>query len=230
MGDAGATVLWGLTAGDARAAAHTALLHGAARLTGKPADAFRLTHEPGGRPRLTGPAAPPHVSVSHGRGIWAVALAAAGPVGVDVETVEAVRPVPALRLAERWLDAAGATWLRGVPPAARATAFLWLWTQKEAVGKARGQGLRDGGLRRPVPVPEHWPPPVRGALPALTPLAADPDLSCAALLADAPHAHVLALASAAPTAVELRAVPSTGGATARRVPPPCAGTAPAPPP
>ncbi len=169
------------------------------------------------------------MSISHGRGIWAVALAAAGPVGVDVETVEAVRPAPALRLAERRLDTAEAKWLRGVPPAARATAFLWLWTQKEAVGIARGRGLRDGGLRRPVPVPEHWPPPARGALPALTLLAADPDLFCAALLAAAPHAHVLALAlaSAAPTAVELRAIPSTGAAT--RVPPPCAGTAPAPP-
>ncbi|MGV9883558.1 4'-phosphopantetheinyl transferase family protein [Streptomyces sp. NPDC003006] len=186
------TVLWGPTAGDARAAAHAALLHGASLLTGEPADAFRLTYEPGGRPRLTGAAAPPHVSISHGRGVWAVALGTTGPVGVDVE---AVRPVPALRMAGRWLDAAAADWLARVPAAARPAAFLWLWTQKEAIGKARGRGLRDGGLRRPVPVPEHWPPPpARAGLPAPRPLADDPGTFCTALLTDSGR-HVLALAT-----------------------------------
>ncbi|WP_189280263.1 4'-phosphopantetheinyl transferase family protein [Streptomyces atratus] len=203
------TVLWGPTAGDARTAAHTALLRGAALLTGEPADAFRLTYEPGGRPRLAGAAAPPHVSISHGRGVWAVALGTTGPVGVDVE---AVRPVPALRMAGRWLDAAAADWLARVPPAARPAAFLWLWTQKEAIGKARGRGLRGGGLGRPVPVPERWPPtPARGGLPALRPLADDPGIFCAALLADSGR-HVLALASAAPTTVELRGRFGPGGA------------------
>ncbi|MCF3122742.1 4'-phosphopantetheinyl transferase superfamily protein [Streptomyces arenae] len=203
MARAGVTVLWGRAAGDARAAAHAALVRGAARLTGEPADAFRLAYEPGGRPRLAGAAAPPHVSISHGRGVWAVALGGVGPVGVDVE---AVRPVPALRMAERWLDAAAAHWLARVPPDARSTAFLWLWTQKEAIGKARGRGLRHGGLRTTVPVPRRWPPPAVPGPPALRSLADDPGLFCTAVLDDAGR-HVLALASAAPTAVELRACP-----------------------
>jgi 4'-phosphopantetheinyl transferase len=208
---AGLTVLWGPTDGDARAAAHTALFRGAALLTGRPPHAFRTAYEPGGRPRLAGAAAPPHVSISHGRGVWAVALGTTGPVGVDIETV---RPLPALRLAGRWLDAAAAHWLAGLPPAARPAAFLWLWTQKEAIGKAHGRGLRGGGLSRPVPVPRHWPPvPAHGRPPVLRPLAEDPGTFCAALLADSGR-HVLALASAAPTAVDLRGHPGPGGAAA----------------
>lgn len=127
--------------GTERDATHAALLHAAADLTGAPVHRIRLDHGPGGRPRLTGPASGLRVSVSHTRGAGAVALSRHRPVGVDIETV---RPFAAGPLARRWLDEASADWVARSPRSARVRAFLWLWTQKEAIGKARGHGLGAG--------------------------------------------------------------------------------------
>ncbi|MEH0972464.1 4'-phosphopantetheinyl transferase superfamily protein [Micromonospora sp. CPCC 205546] len=91
------------------------------------------------------------VSVSRADGVVAVAARAAGPVGVDVEWC---RPLPALALAGRWFAPAEAAWLAGRGADGRAHDFLRLWTAKEAVGKALGTGLRDGGLRRLMPAPD----------------------------------------------------------------------------
>ncbi|MDG4757865.1 4'-phosphopantetheinyl transferase superfamily protein [Micromonospora sp. WMMD710] len=120
-------------------------------LLGRAGNELVLTHDPGGRPvvrvdeRVNLP-----VSVSRCPGIVVVAVRLAGPVGVDVERI---RPVPALALAGRWFAAAELTWLAGRPEAERGVDFLRLWTAKEAVGKALGLGLRDGGLRRLMPPP-----------------------------------------------------------------------------
>ncbi|MFF3286806.1 4'-phosphopantetheinyl transferase family protein [Streptomyces sp. NPDC003023] len=184
------TVLWGPVASGERRAAHTTLLRAAAELTGSPADRIGLAHEPGGRPRLTGPAARLHVSVSHCRGARAVALAEA-PVGVDIETV---RPLPALALARRWLATADADWLGRLPEADRVPAFYWLWTQKEAVGKARGHGVANGGLTQPLSHPAHWPPPsAAGRTPALRALPGGTGAACTVLPTGA-GSHVLAVA------------------------------------
>jgi 4'-phosphopantetheinyl transferase len=67
--------------------------------------------------------------------------------------VERVRPLPALGVARRWFPPAELAWLGDRPEAGRTVDFLRLWTAKEAVGKALGQGLRDGGLRRLMPPP-----------------------------------------------------------------------------
>jgi 4'-phosphopantetheinyl transferase len=106
---------------------------------------------PGGRPEVyvpNGPTLP--VSVSHVDGLVVVAARPGGPVGVDVERR---RPLPAVALAERWYHPAEAAWLRARDEAGRELDFLRLWTAKEAVGKALGAGLRDGGLRRRMPEP-----------------------------------------------------------------------------
>lgn len=184
------TVLWGPVASGERRAAHTTLLRAAAELTGSPAHRIGLAHEPGGRPRLTGTAARLHVSVSHCRGARAVALAEA-PVGVDIETV---RPLPALALARRWLATADADWLGRLPEADRVPAFYWLWTQKEAVGKARGHGVANGGLTQPLSHPAHWPPPsAAGRTPALRALPGGTGAACTVLPTGA-GSHVLAVA------------------------------------
>lgn len=187
-------VLWGPVASGERRAAHTTLLRAAAELSGSPRHRIGVDYEAGGRPRLTGPAAGLHVSVSHSPGAQAVALSTHAPVGVDVETV---RPLPALRMAHRWLAPADADWLGRLPQQERVRAFYWLWTQKEAVGKARGHGLADGGLTQCLPAPAYWPPrPRHGAPdppPALTPLPDGTGAACA-VLPTGHGSHVLAVA------------------------------------
>ncbi|MEW2578774.1 4'-phosphopantetheinyl transferase superfamily protein [Streptomyces syringium] len=115
-----------------------------------PPGEIRIGREPGGRPRLGGAAEGLHVSVSHCAGAVAVALSRLGPVGVDVERL---RPLPAVALGRRWFSAAEARWLADRAAEEQPAAFLWLWTHKEAIGKVRGLGLSEGGLRRPVPYP-----------------------------------------------------------------------------
>jgi 4'-phosphopantetheinyl transferase len=90
------------------------------------------------------------VSLSYGPGVLAVAASRTGPVGIDVEGP--TRP-EVVRLAERWFDPDEAAWVRDQPAAEQPTAFLLLWTAKEALGKALGTGLRGGGLRRRVTLP-----------------------------------------------------------------------------
>ena len=104
-------VWWGRSAGDARQEAHALLIRAAAGRLGLAPGALTVSHEPGGRPCLPGIGL--HVSISHCRsGLVAVALSAAGPVGVDVELV---RPLPWHRMARRNFDPAEADWLEGLP-------------------------------------------------------------------------------------------------------------------
>ncbi|MFG3107549.1 4'-phosphopantetheinyl transferase family protein [Streptomyces tendae] len=139
---------------------------------------LHLGHEVNGRPHVFGLGGGVHVSLSHGRGLAALALTGLGPLGVDVEVA---RPVPALRMAQRWFTAAEAAWVRRRPEAERAGAFFWLWTHKEAMGKAYGTGLGRGGLARQAPLPARWPVSVGTAGPVrLFPSGAEPGLTVAA--------------------------------------------------
>lgn len=144
------------TPGLSDAQARSAVLGRAAAVLRVPPGDLWVDHDDRGRPRLSGLGRGAHISLSHGRGFAAVAMTRAGPVGVDVE---AVRPLPALRLARRWFTSEEAAWLHALPECRRPAAYFWLWTHKEAMGKALGTGLADGGLSRPAPLPDHWPPP-----------------------------------------------------------------------
>ncbi|MGW0846856.1 4'-phosphopantetheinyl transferase family protein [Streptomyces sp. NPDC002787] len=146
------TVVVTATDGLGDAASRERVLTAAADVVG--AEQLRLGHEVGGRPHVFGLGGGAHVSLSHGRGVAALALTGLGPLGVDVE-VE--RRVPALRMAERWFTDAEAAWVRRKTEAEHTSAFFWLWTHKEAMGKAYGTGLGRGGLSRPAPLPERWP-------------------------------------------------------------------------
>ncbi|WP_371791670.1 4'-phosphopantetheinyl transferase superfamily protein [Streptomyces sp. NBC_01471] len=183
------TVLWCTTDGDERRSAHTLLVRTAARMLDVPLPEIWLEHEPGGRPLLGGAGKSLQVSVAHARGALAVALTTAAPVGVDVEVVRGLR---AEALARTWLHPSEEVWIAALPEADRSAAFLWLWTQKEAVGKALGLGLRRGGMSRPVPVAEHWPPRT-GGMPVPRPLPGDPRIAAAAALADGGR-HVIGVA------------------------------------
>ena len=149
------TVLWCATDGDERRRAHTLVVRAAAGLIGVAPSEIWLEHEAGGRPVLGGAGRSLHVSVAHGRGALAVAVTGLAPVGVDVEVVRRLR---AAAMARAWLDPAEAAWVTALSEGEQSVAFLWLWTQKESVGKALGRGLRRGGMSRRVPLPGQWPP------------------------------------------------------------------------
>ncbi len=186
------TVWWQYAGRDPRAQARELLRAAAADAVGAEPDDIRVGRAASGAPEVAGAGAGLLVGVSHTRGL--VAVAVAGPrtralgVGVDAE---AVRPLDAVALAERWFTADEAAWVRALPPGLRATGLLDLWTRKEAAGKALGLGLRAGGLRRPVGAP---PPGASPASPRpLTPLPGTAHELVGTVL-PGPHGYVLACA------------------------------------
>jgi len=97
-----------------------------------------------GKPVISGGGDLEH-SVAHSGDLVAVALARA-PVGVDVEQLDGrarrLGGGDPEALARLVLADGERTALAAVPPAGRPRAFLVAWTRKEAVAKAKGDGLR----------------------------------------------------------------------------------------
>lgn len=83
-----------------------------------------------GKPVLRGVGAP-HVSVSHSGELVAVAVTDAAPIGVDIEAVT-----------ERDHAGLATTFLAATETVDGPSDFYTLWTRKEAVVKATGDGLR----------------------------------------------------------------------------------------
>lgn len=138
---------------EARAQTRRLALRSAAAVLGADEREVGLQHEPGGRPYLVGAGLGLHLSISHGRGLAGVALTRLGPVGLDLAVV---RGVPTTQLARKWFTREETDWIESQPLERRAAAFFWLWTRKEALGKALGTGLREDGTRRPVGLPTEW--------------------------------------------------------------------------
>lgn len=149
------------TAGDQPEVTRRLLVRAGVALLGRDWSEISVGRGARGRPVVEAGGVVLPASVSHVDGVVAVAACRDAPVGVDVECS---RPLPAVGLAERWFEPAAAAWLRARPPADRAAGFLLLWTAKEAVGKALGRGLRDGGLTRRMPEPDG-PGPLLRAVP-----------------------------------------------------------------
>lgn len=104
-----------------------------------PADLI-FEYGPLGKPEL--PDRPLHFNLAHAEDLALVAVTPEGPVGVDVEHI---RPSPSLpRLARRVLSAAERRRLEALPEADRPWAFYLAWTRKEALIKARGEGVFTG--------------------------------------------------------------------------------------
>lgn len=135
-----------------------------------------------GKPRLRGVDGL-HFNVSHSGGFALVALSRAGPVGVDIEQARAGLDV--LDIARLHFAPQEHGGLARLSPGARAAAFYRLWTLKEAVAKAHGDGIADGTPAVPSAL---WlePEPQAGA----------PDRVCGARVwrLPAPHDYVAALA------------------------------------
>jgi 4'-phosphopantetheinyl transferase len=105
--------------------------------------ACRQCGRPHGKPAVRGGG--PEFSVAHSGDLVAVAVAAA-PVGVDVEQLAGRQHElgggDPDRLARLVLAGDERAALAAVHPPGRARAFLVAWTRKEAVTKAKGDGLR----------------------------------------------------------------------------------------
>jgi 4'-phosphopantetheinyl transferase len=80
------------------------------------------------------------LSLAHSGDAVAVALSAVGPVGVDVEGIERAADMQR-RVEERVFTAAERDMLDRLDPEASALTALQLWTHKEALLKACGDGL-----------------------------------------------------------------------------------------
>jgi 4'-phosphopantetheinyl transferase len=121
---------------------------------------------PHGKPALR--AGGPEFSVAHSGQVVAVAVATA-PAGVDVEMLSgrphAVGGGDPAALGQMVLAEPERRQLAAVDPAGRARAFLVAWARKEAVTKARGDGLRVPfsevivATGAAVPRVEAWPYP-----------------------------------------------------------------------
>ena len=100
-----------------------------------------LERDPRGKLHVSMPrraTAMPHFSISHTRGLAAVALAAC-PVGIDVEALTVSADPDAL--AQRALAAEARAALSAVEARDKAALFLRYWTLGEALTKATGLGL-----------------------------------------------------------------------------------------
>ncbi|RPK65804.1 4'-phosphopantetheinyl transferase sfp [Streptomyces sp. ADI96-02] len=92
------------------------------------------------------------VSVSHSGTAVAVCAAYDREVGVDVQ--QPPQEVAASLL--RWCAPHHRTTLLALPEHARATEFAWLWTVKEALGKAAGTGVAGAAFHaEPAPGDTH---------------------------------------------------------------------------
>jgi 4'-phosphopantetheinyl transferase len=101
-------------------------------------DAWRFETGAHGKPSL---AAGPAFNLSHCRGMVAVAIAQGIEIGVDVESL-ARNDFDEAAIAQSTFHATEREWLRRIDDGARRkAAFLSLWTAKEALIKAVGDGL-----------------------------------------------------------------------------------------
>ncbi len=90
-----------------------------------------------GKPLLEG--AGWHFNVSHAGSHALIALRANGPVGVDIEQMRT--DIDLLSLGRHTFAAAEADALDALPPDQQPQGFYNCWTRKEAMIKARGEGL-----------------------------------------------------------------------------------------
>ena len=78
-------------------------------------------------------------SVSHSGELALIALTLGREVGVDLEQLD--REIRFESIARRFFTGAEVKALQGLPPEKRRSGFFLCWTRKEAVLKARGEGL-----------------------------------------------------------------------------------------
>jgi 4'-phosphopantetheinyl transferase len=120
-------------------AAHALLRNVLSHHGGLPPEAWKFGSEAAGKPNLID-RTELQFNIAHTRGLVACALSLAGPIGIDVESVDGERDIESI--SENYFAPAEVTELRackeGLHRQARFTEF---WTLKEAYLKALGAGL-----------------------------------------------------------------------------------------
>lgn len=114
------------------------LRHLLAEYLGKSAAAIQFEYESRGKPYLAGH--PVQFNISHSGDWLVIAITRDRAIGVDIEQIQAARSW--LALAERFFRQSEARAIKTLPPHDQTRAFFKLWTRKEAVLKATGQGLQ----------------------------------------------------------------------------------------
>ena len=109
--------------------------------TGLPSASLEFAKKEQGKPYLINVPSPIYFNLSHSGNVAALAVSAAGEIGVDIETI---RPRNFLAIAERYFHADELTQLLALPEAKREALFFQLWTLKEAFFKATGGGISSG--------------------------------------------------------------------------------------
>jgi 4'-phosphopantetheinyl transferase len=151
------------------AAAHALLRTALSRYADCPPEAWSFVAGDREKPRLSDVSraiAPLSFNLSHTRGLVACAVAAAGEVGIDVESAD--RPAEPGDLAARFFSPDEVEHLQACALAEQRVRFTELWTLKEAFLKALGVGLamplgamffdlRDSGSIRFTPPPDVAP-------------------------------------------------------------------------
>ena len=139
-----ASRFWRREDGDRYLSAHGALRIVLAHYLGCEPPALRFETGEHGKPFLEG--SPIEFNLSHSGDVALIAVASRRRVGVDVERLRAV--VDLDDLAPRVCSPAEVSALAALAEPHRANAFLAMWTRKEALAKATGEGIgavmRDG--------------------------------------------------------------------------------------
>ncbi|MDJ0449346.1 4'-phosphopantetheinyl transferase superfamily protein [Methylocystis sp. JR02] len=120
-------------------AAHALLRAELSRRADRAPSDWRFAATALGKPFLLDPPRDLRFSLTHTRGMVAVAVTEGLEIGVDVESED--RRAESMKLAERFFAPQEVALLRAVEGDARREMFFAVWTLKEAVVKATGQGL-----------------------------------------------------------------------------------------
>jgi 4'-phosphopantetheinyl transferase len=99
--------------------------------------AIRFTQTEKGKPLITG--TPIHFNISHSHERALIAISNVKPVGVDIEHL--ARNVDYEALTNRYFTPDEYATIQSFPEEQRKNVFLTCWTCKEAIAKARGEGL-----------------------------------------------------------------------------------------
>jgi 4'-phosphopantetheinyl transferase len=108
---------------------------------GVPPESLAIEYGRHGKPFLGGQREPGALqfNLSHSAGLAAVALARGKDIGVDIERVNPELEID--RIASQYFEPAEVLALERLPGPMRVPAFFALWTRKEALLKALGEGL-----------------------------------------------------------------------------------------